>query len=437
MTTRPRALLSRLRAKRVQLAALAAMGALYAFSYFHRVAVPGTVFNEIQSDLLISAGAVTGLGAVLLYIYGGAQVFVGALTDRFGGMRVLLVGGVLMSAGGVIFPLSHSLWMLYGSRALVGLGASVMYLCAVKELDTLFGAESFAPLLCVLIFIGYGGGLIGTYPFERAVSMVGWRWSLLGAGIASWLVLGCVYLLLRRFRDLVSTGTPFSAGPLIAICRDVHVYPVIVSGVINWSIYFLIQTQLGKKFLQDFVGIDSGGAALFTFAMMVTAMTSVLFSGILSRAIGNRRKPLLIGGATITLLATVLLVLGIRSEAPGRLFLVGYVMLAFSCGTAAIFCSSMKELGPPGAVGLSVGVLNGFCYLGAAVVANAAGMALDLFEDRATNVAGAMVYPADAYEVIFWGMSALAALSLVVCLMVKETRGQQAHGWSGEWDIAP
>ncbi|HEY3417200.1 MAG TPA: MFS transporter, partial [Armatimonadota bacterium] len=63
---------------------LACMNGIYFFSYFHRVAVPGTVFNELQHDFGATAGAITLLSAIYLYIYGGMQLIAGVMNDKLG-----------------------------------------------------------------------------------------------------------------------------------------------------------------------------------------------------------------------------------------------------------------------------------------------------------------------------------------------------------------
>ena len=92
------ALLSPLRA----LAAMAAMVSLYFFSFFLRTAVPGTIFDELQSDLDLSAASVAALGSIFLYIYAGMQLFVGLAADRFESEVERLVGSI--AANPSLFP---------------------------------------------------------------------------------------------------------------------------------------------------------------------------------------------------------------------------------------------------------------------------------------------------------------------------------------------
>lgn len=155
------------------------MVTVYFFSYFHRAAVPGTIFNELQSDLGLSASSVVLMGSMFTWIYGGMQIVVGFLADRYGGTRTFLVGGVVMLAGATWFPLASSTATLFTARAITGLGASFMYLSIIRELGRLFGARNFTVWLGVLIAVGYCGGMVATLPFERAAAAFGWRHALL------------------------------------------------------------------------------------------------------------------------------------------------------------------------------------------------------------------------------------------------------------------
>ena len=58
---------------------------LYASSYFQRTAVPGTIFNQLQSDLNLNAFQIAAMGASFVYIYALSQTFVGMLADKYGG----------------------------------------------------------------------------------------------------------------------------------------------------------------------------------------------------------------------------------------------------------------------------------------------------------------------------------------------------------------
>ena len=408
---------------RAKIAIILPLITLYFFSYFQRVAVPGTIFDELQLEFAVTASAVTALGAITFYLYGGAQMFVGVLVDRFGAARVTFAGGALMVLGAFLFPMAPSIGALYAARALVGLGVSAMYLCMVKELDRLFGPRLFPQLLGVALFLGYSGGLVATYPLQRAVSTFGWRASFLCAAILIAAALAWALTVLRR--DPRAGGrTGFSWRQALAVLCNRGSIPPLVSGAINFMIYFLFQAAIGKKFLEDFAGISGGRASSFTFVMVLCCMVTIFLSGFVSRLIGNRRKPVLVASCALTLVLLCALLFGMARGAPGWAYLAIYTGFAASASGSAMFSSCLvKEVNPANLVAVSIGMANSMAYLTIAVCVNLAGLVLDLFRNEAVVTEHSIIYPPQAYAALFWGLLALAVVSLVAACLARETRG--------------
>ncbi|MBI3944535.1 MAG: MFS transporter [Armatimonadetes bacterium] len=410
--------------KRMELLILVSMTTIYFFSFFQRVAVPGTLFDELQREFSASAGAITGLAAIYLYLYGAMQPITGILADRLGAAKVVLIGGFLLSAGSLLFPLAGSIPALYAARALVGLGASLIYVSIAKALDGLFGAAHFVVFLGLVIFLGYAGGLVATWPFERLASAFGWRAGLTGVGLACTVALVGAFLLFRRTGQLAhhASGSSLRAVGIVLCNRDS--WPNFLLSVGNFAVYFLVQATIGKKFLTDYGGLTSAAAASFTGVMILVVMCTALAGGFLSRLLGNRRKPLVIASVACVLSGVALMLLLLRLDAAGAWFLPCYILLAFSSIGSAAGSALMKELNPPDIVGTTVGLLNASCYLAVAVVSSAAGVIMDRFDDRAVRTATAVIYPKEAYESILLLCLALSVTSLVAACFVRETRGR-------------
>ncbi len=409
--------------QRAALLALLAMGGVYFFSYFQRVAVPGTIFNELQTAYQASAGAIAALGSIFLYIYGGLQLFTGLAVDRWGGARILLAGGLLMSLGALWFPLTYSLPALYASRVLVGLGASVIFISIVKEIDTLFAARHFALVLCAVLGIGYAGGLGGTFPFERLSAGLGWRSALLLAGaICAAAGLGAA-ILLRRTGRLRGSPAPPTRLDLKDILRNRATYPVILSGAINFGVFFIWQAVFGKKMLTDICGLASAAAAAATFYMMLSSMFFSTAAGFLSRLMGNRRKPLILAAVALTLIAVSLMRFNLAGPSAAFWMQAGFLMLGASSSASVMFCCAMKELNPERAAGASVGLSNSTAYLAIAAMVNGGGFLMDRFKDQAVATASALIYPAAAYRAILLLCLVLAAISCVSAIFIRESRG--------------
>jgi len=413
--------------KRRELLALGAMVSIYFLSYFQRTAVPGTIFNQLQSDMRLSASGVTALGAVCLYIYACAQIFVGITADRFGGGRTLVFGGLVMAAGAVMFPLAHTPWEAYASRAVTGLGASFMYLSIVKEVDALFGARLFPVLIGPMLFGGYCGGLAATSPFNWAATVYGWRPALLAVGVLTFALVGLTWLVLHKLDHPVPSGRTLSLRPLLTILRQGRNWPLLICAFINYPSYFVFQSTLGKKLLEDSAGMSASSAAHVLFVMMAVSAGLTFFSGPFLRLTGHRRRPLLTTVPVLVLTGIGLLWFAVAYRAPGGVFVAGCVVLASASAVSPVGITTMKELNDPDTVAQSVAVLNGMCYLGVAVLANVAGVVLDRFADQAAVTATGMIYPPAAYTSFFAILAVLGVVSLVSSRLIPETRGKSAH----------
>ncbi|MHB9131985.1 MAG: MFS transporter [Armatimonadota bacterium] len=412
-----------LRHRRVEFAVLLCMCAIYFFAYFQRIAVPGTIFNELQTTFRASAGQVALLGALYLYIYGGMQLFAGMLNDRFGAVRIILIGGLLLSIGALAFPLAHTLPLLYLARALVGLGSSLIFISVVKAIDMLFPPELFPPLLGLIMFLGCCGGLSGTLPFDRAVNAWGWQPTLLGIGILSTLAFLVSAVLFSRTAHVTRHDTPTSPRVIFAILRNRHSLPMLLSAPVNFALYFLLQATIGKKFIQDYCGMSDAGAASFTFVMMLITTGIALAGGFSMRLFGDRRKPVMLISIGFTIAGFALTLLFIHLGIRGGWLLICYILLAFSTFTSPVGNTLMKELNPPEAVGTSIGATNAASYIGVALLTTMAGAIMDHFKHGASAI-----YPPQAYLTIFAICLAIAVVAFVSALFIRETYGKAVYG---------
>lgn len=411
-------------ARRLVVLALLSMLAIYFFSYFQRSAIPGTIFNEIQTDLALPATVVASLGAMFTYIYGGMQVFVGIATDRVGGRRALLFGGAFLLAGSILFPFSRSVPMLFISRVITGFGASFMYLSLAKEIDLMFNKRHFVGLLGVVTSVGYLGAIAGTLPFQKLAAWLGWREALLYVGILSGVFLWVAFVALHRLPPFTPPHTRLSITPVKEVLCNRRTLPLLLCGLINFPIYFAIQSVLGKKFLEDVAGLSPERASTFVLLMIVVGAISAFMGGISLRWIGHRRKPAALLAGVLVLLACLILLAAVLLRASSWFFLAAYVALALSTGSGPAFIALMKELNHPDSSGVSISMLNGITYIGAGIIGSLAGLILDQFKDKAVALAGRTVYPVEAYATLFTVMAVLGILSVIIISFVKETRGE-------------
>jgi len=417
--------------RKYEIAMVLSMAGLYFFSFLQRVAVPGTVFNDIQSEFLCTASEVTRLSAIYLFVYATMQPFAGYLADRFGGIKVVLVSGVLLCTGSLLFPYSYGLWELYLSRALVGLGASTMYLCMIKETDHYFSGKNFAPVLGFLCLLGYSGGLAGTRPFRMLVDHIGWRMSCVSvAGATFAALLFAWFMMIKVGRDDVTRRRTHIMQSIGIVLKNKLNYPILITIPLCFSIYFSIQATIGAKFLEDICGISPLLSSNYTFAMMFFTISCMFLSGIISKLLGNKRKIFVIFNGTATMVAMIIFLLGIIYKLPPVLFFVPFILLGTASGCTPVNVSFVKEINPPDNVAVSVGILNTTVYVLVAITSQGIGKILDIFSNQAKIVEGATIYPHSAYITLFVILLSVSVIAFVASLFSSETYGENISNCS-------
>lgn len=409
MAAMPKNLLKTIPRKHRARCLLACGLAMYFLANIHRVAIPGSVFDALQQELDVSAAYVTALGSSFMYIYAVSQLRIGLLVDRYGGGRVIGIGMLLFCAGSIMFPLSHSLFRLYFSRAIVGLGASSLYLSLVREIQRT-SDRHFTIMVAIMIMIGYLGGIVANWPFVWCVNIIGWRAVMLctaGVSIGFYLL-----FMLARSTLKMPAVKPVSLGskPYRTVLRERHNVNLYLFCGINFGLYYVLQTVIGKKFLEDFCGMSSNHAAGILSVMGTISAVSGLGLAIASTMLGNRRRIFFriigVSCVLIFLCVTLFIFFEVRTA-----WLAGFLcLLSFTASTSSIAIPLLRETNHPSHAGVSVSILNFSCFTFVALLGNAVGFLMNLFPPGVRD--GIKVYSVYSYLAVFGVMLLLSGLVL-------------------------
>ncbi len=381
---------------------------LYFFANIQRVAIPGAIFDLLQEDLHLSAPGVTALGSVFMYVYALNQLLIGLFVSRYGGRRVILPGALLFCLGSLLFPLSSGGW-LYVSRALTGFGASSLYLALIDE--TIRACrKNYAIVVSLVITAGYAGGIVANAPFVALVRMTGWQRALLGvAGLTIFCYL--LFAAVSSLRKLppVHRGAPFRLSPFLQVLGRGNNRMVFLFSGLNFGLYYVIQTVIGKKFLEDFCRFSSPDAAwILSLTGLISAVAGTLLA-VLSRLAGNRRAVFcrIAGAVSISVfgLITLLLLFDLRSGWIALLF----CLLASTGSMSSIAIPLLHETNPRDLAGPAVCFMNFSFYLAVAFFGNLSGWLLNTFPPEA--VGKTLVYPRNSYLAVF-AVLALASIAV-------------------------
>jgi MFS family permease len=401
---------------------------IFLVAFSHRVA-PGVIAKDLM-QAFHAGGAVVGLlSATYFYAYAGLMVPAGLFLDAFGVRRVVAAGTAVMGLGTVAMGAASSQGLLFSGRFLVGLGATVTFIGALKVAATWFPPSHFGTLSALTASMGVLGSLIGTYPLAALVMLMGWRGAFWLIGLAT-VALAIICLAVVRDRPEGAAGAAPAPGlgavtqGLAQILANRHTWPPFLaffclyaatSNLMLWVI----------PYMRDVYGLPGTAAALYATAGPVALLGSGPLTGYLSDRVLRRRKLpyTVLTAASFALWLVLVLTLGaLPLWAVFALFFgIGLVGSAF-----VLTWPLGREVNPPDLAGVAVAVVNLGGFLGAALSQGPIGAVLDSRWAGAT-LDGARVYPPAAYRAAFWVCALLILAASLISLFLRETRGRNIH----------
>ncbi|MBQ9754069.1 MAG: MFS transporter [Lentisphaeria bacterium] len=393
---------------------------MYFFTNMSKVLIPGTIFNELQR-MGLDVKSISALGAVYMYSYAASQLLAGIFSDRYGGVRILLVGGSMFTAGTIGFPFAEHLWLMYFFRVLTGFGAGTVFLGVAKLLADLFSAR-FALAMGIILVLGYIGPTVGTM-MVFLINAVGWQWAMATPGIIAVTALLGVFALMGGTIKPVTRGQ--SLGPFFTIVKNKKMWLLWLTSSVVFGSYYVLLAQIGQKSISDFGGVSAEKAA--TCIMVMTIMVALNNMGVngIVKLCGNRRKISAVGGILCTLAGGVAGFFAFSNNwgVPG--VLLSFFLIAVPAGFFPLYSVIAKELAPPEYTGLSVALINFMAFVFIALFQNISGRILQGF----TAVNG--VFPPGAYAGIFLFIAIAALPAVISSLLVPETGLKSAEKGAG------
>lgn len=402
---------------------------IFLFAFFHRAA-PGTIAKELMHEFDASGAIVGLLAATYFYSYAGFMIPAGVLIDAYGARRVVSCGGAVMGLGTLTMAAASSSMLLFAGRLVIGLGATVTFIGAVKIAAAWFPPSRFGTLSAMTATIGLFGSILANFPLAALVMWVGWRGAFTIVGLL--ILIGCVacFALVRDHpetgtaEEVVTPGLRAVRAGLRRVVANRDTWPPFVA-------FFFGYAAMGNlmlwaiPYLKDVYRLSTPAAALYATIPTGVMLVSAPLTGWLSDAVLRQRK---LPYVALTLLSTVLWT--VQAATTGALPLWGvaalWALLGLAAGAFVLTWPIGREVNPPELAGIAVAVVNLGGFLGAALTQGPLGWVLDA---RWTGVmaGGARVYPAAAYTAAFWVCAAFIVAALGSTLCLRETQGQNIY----------
>ncbi len=372
----------------------------YFFANFQRIAVPGAIFDLLQHELAVSAPYITAFGAMFMYIYAFNQLVIGVLVDKYGGLRVMFAGGIILGLGALLFPLSSYLPLMYFSRALVGLGGSMFYLSLIREIKDCVSEKNFGIAISVMLFTGYTGGIAANAPFVMAMKYMSWR-EILVILAAVMLVAVVVFAILLSKIKLcpINKNVKMRTLPFRLVLHKKHNRNLFSFACCNFGISYAIQTIIGKKFLEDFCLMTSSKAAVVLSIMAVVAAVFNIINASMCKICHNHRVIFLKAASVITFLSLfiicILLAFNIRT---GWIALI-FCVLAANASLTSLLVPVLHLTNRKMVSSTAVSIMNFCFFMMVGFLGTAMGFLLNLFPP--VKIGDVQVYSNYSYLAVF------------------------------------
>lgn len=357
------------------------------------------------------AATLSMFAVVQLAMYGGMQIPVGVLLDRYGARPIMVTGMVLMAFGQVTMALSPSVGVAILARVLLGAGDAAVF-PSVLRLIALWFPSQRAPVMVQLTgIIGQSGQLLALLPLAALVHATSWSiafGSVAGLGVVFAVL---VFALVRNrppeLQADVSVNTETGAIRVVTSAVDTGVgiraawaHPG--TRLAFWSHFttpfagtaFVL--LWGMPFLTAGEGLSTAMAATVISTYVVVGMVVGPVMGDLSRRVPHLRSRMLVLPAIGVQLLAWVAVIAWPGHAPLWLLYGLAIALAMGGPASMIAFDHARTFNPAHRLSTATGVTNAGGFLAALVAILAIGLALD-----AQGAGTPATYTLDAFRIAF------------------------------------
>jgi MFS family permease len=258
----------------------------YYLSYLFRT-INTLISGPLSREFHLDAANLGLLTSVYLLFFGGVQIPIGILLDRFGPRRVQGVLLIVAAAGAALFGASGGFVTLLIARAMIGIGVAAALMAGLKAIVMWFPRERIALVNGYMVMMGSLGALSATAPAEWLLRYAGWRglFELLAVATLATAVL-IVVAVPEKARAVVVAGTaPVTLRTIYSDRRFWRIAPL--SSVCIGSAWAL-QGLWAGPWLSDVEGLDRESLIRELFMMGLGLCVGAVFLGTLATRLRQR-----------------------------------------------------------------------------------------------------------------------------------------------------
>jgi MFS family permease len=341
----------------------------------------GVAGLDAQERFHIGAGTLASFAVLQLLVYAGLQVPVGLLLDRFGSLRLIVGGGLLMAAGQALMATATGVEGAVLARVLVGAGDAMTFISVLRLVPQWFPGRRVPVVTQLTGLIGQAGQVLSAVPLAALLAGPGWTTAFLaaaGAGVFV-AVAACAALRDTPQRRVIS-GPPITLRRLGDDLAGAWRHPGTRLGL--WT-HFTTQftgtvfaLMWGFPFLIAGEGLDRRTASTLLTLFVLAGMAAGPLVGVLVQRHPLRRSWLVLGVIAVTASAWAM-VLSWPGHAPLPVLVLLVLALALGGPGSMIGFDYARTFNPPSRLGAATGVVNVGGFVASLITIELVGLILD------------------------------------------------------------
>jgi MFS family permease len=352
----------------------------YIMAVLHRTSL-GVAGLDAQARFDVGAGALASFAVLQLLVYAALQVPVGLLLDRFGSVRLIVSGGLIMAVGQVLMATAHGVEGAVFARILVGAGDAMTFISVLRLVPRWFPARRVPVVTQLTGLVGQAGQVLSAVPLAALLAGPGWTTAFLGAaGAGIFVAIAALAALRDTPEQRISTGAPITFRRLGDDLAGAWRHPGTRLGL--WS-HFTTQftgtvfaLMWGFPFLIAGEGLDRQTASTLLTLFVLVGMAAGPLIGMFVQRHPMRRSWLVLGIIAANAGAWGL-VLAWPGHAPLPVLVVLVTALGLGGPGSMIGFDYARTFNPPSRLGAATGVVNVGGFVASLVTIELVGLILD------------------------------------------------------------
>ena len=370
---------------------------------FYRV-TNAVIAPDLAREFNLDAERLGMLGSAFFYTFAVFQIPMGILLDRIGPRKVMSFSSLIGAAGAFIFASAGSFSIALAGRALLGIGMASALMGTLKVFVTTYSPKRFSVLSGIIISIGTLGSILATSPLVYLNSVIGWRLTLMYAGIITAALALLIFWVLgeddhETRREVLADSSQEQTNGIIKtlrlILRNLSFWQIGSMAFFRYGTFVALQgVWLGPYLMniKKFAPLTTGNI-LMMLSLGLIAGSPV--AGYLADRVFRAPKPALMIGLSCYILCLVPLT-GIWKIESVLAYSVIFILMGFFSGFGMLAYTHIKELFPLSMSGTVTAGVNFFIMAGGAVFMQIIGSIISLYTN--TN----QTYQPGAYHLAFF-----------------------------------